>query len=101
MILISKREKKDILNLKLYAINPDISDKTYSFEEDYAGNLVLNYHNEVILCFTNMKDFLELFMKVNRAGTNSDMFYWGDVEIGFIGQLFKENILEWKETDYD
>lgn len=94
MRLISKKSKRDILKVKLYCISPDASEETYSFKNE-NGYLVLNFCDEIILYFIPTNYGLLFQMKTVRCGTNSDGYFWGDVEIGFIGQLLEKGILEW------
>lgn len=96
MILISRKSEQDILKVKLYCISPDISEETYSFENK-DGYLFLNCGDEVVLCFIPTNYGFLFQMKTVRCGTNSDNYFWGDIEIGFIGQLLEKGILEWEE----
>ena len=98
MRLISRKSEQDILNIKLYCISPGDSKNTYSFEKE-DGYLFLSYGNEIILYFIPTDYGFWFQMKTVRCGTNSDNYFWGDVEIGFIGQLLKAGILEWDEEE--
>ena len=95
MRLISKKSKQEILNIKLYCINPDISGEGYFNFKEEDGELFLDYGGEVILYFMRIRDGYLFQMRAGTWGTNSDLYFFGDIEIGFIGQLLKENILEW------
>lgn len=96
MRLISRKSEQDILKVKLYCINQDVDEgqETYSFESKY-GYLFLNYCYEIILCFIPTNYGFLFQMRTVKCGTNSDNYFWGDVEIGFIGQLLEKGILEW------
>lgn len=98
MRLISRKSEQDILKVKLYCISPDADEKTYSFENE-DGYLFLNYYDEIILYFIPTDYGFWFQMKTVRCGTNSDNYFWGDVEIGFIGQLLEKGILEWEEEN--
>lgn len=96
MRLISRKSEQDILKVKLYCINLDVDEgeEKYSFESKY-GYLFLNYCDEIILYFIPTNYGFLFQMKTVKCGTNSDNYFWGDVEIGFIGQLLEKGILEW------
>ena len=97
MRLISRKSKKDILKVKLYCISKayeDEDEETYSFESR-DGYLFLNYEDEIVLYFMPTNFGFLFQMKTIRCGTNSDNYFMGSVEIGFIGQLLEKGILEW------
>ena len=96
MRLISRKSEQDILKVKLYCISPDVNEETYSFEKE-NGCLLLNYCDEIILCFFPTNFGFCFQMKTVRCGTNSDNYFLGNVEIGFIGQLLENGILEWEK----
>ena len=96
MRLISRKSEKDILKVKLYCISQVYADEeTYSFENK-DGYLFLNYDDEIVLYFMPTNYGFLFQMKTERCGTNSDNYFMGDVEIGFIGQLLEKGILEWE-----
>ena len=96
MRLISRKSEKDILKVKLYCIRPaDEDEETYSFE-NRDGYLFLNYEDEIVLYFMPTNYGFLFQMKTVTCGTNSDNYFMGSVEIGFIGQLLEKGILEWE-----
>lgn len=96
MRLISRKSEKDILKVKLYCIRQEYSDEeTYSFESK-DGYLFLNYEDEIVLYFMPTNYGFLFQMKTVICGTNSDNYFMGSVEIGFIGQLLEKGILEWE-----
>lgn len=98
MRLISRKSEKDILKVKLYCISKayeDEDEEPYSFE-NRDGYLFLNYEDEIVLCFMPTNYGFLFQMKTVICGTNSDNYFRGDVEIGFIGQLLEKGILEWE-----
>lgn len=96
MRLISRKSEQEILEAKLYCISPDIDGETYSFKKE-DGDLFLEYGKEITLYFIPTIEGFWFQMKTVRCGTNSDNYFWGDVEISFIGQLLEKGILEWDE----
>lgn len=99
MRLISRKSEKDILKAKLYCIRHKYADEeTYSFE-NRGGYLFLNYYDEIVLYFMPTNYGFLFQMKTARCGTSSDNYFMGDVEIGFIGQLLENGILEWELED--
>ena len=95
MRLISRKSEKDILKVKLYCISQAYADEeTYSFESK-DGYLLLNYEDEIVLNFMPTNYGFLFQMKTVTCGTNSDNYFMGSVEIGFIGQLLEKGILEW------
>ena len=95
MRLISRKSEKDILKVKLYCIRQEYADEeTYSFESK-DGYLFLNYEDEIVLYFMPTNYGFLFQMKTVTCGTNSDNYFMGSVEIGFIRQKKEKGILEW------
>ena len=91
--LRSKAKKEELLNFK-YIANEEIND-IYHFEEK-DGYLVLDYGDEVLIVLEPSTKGGFLFQsKTCRMGTNSDLFFWDDIKIEIISQMFEKGLLEW------
>lgn len=70
---------------------------THQFEKQ-SGYLVMNCCDEVLIVLQPSTEGGYLFQsKTCHMGSNSDLFFWDDMKIEIIGQMFKEGLLEWGE----